>query len=156
MPLSAGSRLDRADLAGRIVFALHPHQSLFDVPAEAVVPLPDGVPPARAVLAANMETALNAVWDAAPGRPTASPLSARAWSARWLAFLLRRLAPGADVTLVDINPSRAELARGAWRAILPRPTRRRPIAISSCMPAPPRRDSPPRSTSPATRPPCWS
>ena len=54
-------------LLGRTVFALHPHQSLFNVPASAAVVLPDGVPPQRAVLAANMETALNAVWDAAPG-----------------------------------------------------------------------------------------
>jgi threonine dehydrogenase-like Zn-dependent dehydrogenase len=53
-------------LHDRIVFALHPHQSAFILPAKAVVPLPDGLPPARAVLAANMETALNAVWDAAP------------------------------------------------------------------------------------------
>src|SRR5664279_1084741 len=55
-----------AELRGRLVFALHPHQSLFNVPAEAVVPIPDRVPPARAVLAANMETALNAMWDARP------------------------------------------------------------------------------------------
>ena len=51
-----------AELKTRAVFALHPHQSAFTLPADAVVPVPDGVPPARAVLAANMETALNAVW----------------------------------------------------------------------------------------------
>src|SRR5262249_24651241 len=52
-----------AELAGRVVFALHPHQSRFVLPATAVTPVPDGVPPRRAVLAANMETALNATWD---------------------------------------------------------------------------------------------
>lgn len=52
------------DLLGRTVFVLHPHQSRFVVPAEAAVPLPDGLPPARAVLAASMETALNGLWDA--------------------------------------------------------------------------------------------
>src|ERR1700704_3800051 len=56
-----------AELQGRLGFALHPHQGVFNVPAEAVVPVPESVPAARAVLAANMETALNAVWDAAPG-----------------------------------------------------------------------------------------
>ena len=66
-PRSAGSRTGPAELVGRAVFALYPHQTLFNVPADAVVPLPDEVPPQRAVLAANMETALNAVWDAAPG-----------------------------------------------------------------------------------------
>jgi threonine dehydrogenase-like Zn-dependent dehydrogenase len=34
------------------------------VPSDAVVPLPDDVPAARAVLGANAETALNAIWDA--------------------------------------------------------------------------------------------
>ena len=66
---AVAGRVERgpAELDGRIVFALHPHQDVFIVPAEALVPVPDGVPAARAVLAANMETALNAVWDAAPG-----------------------------------------------------------------------------------------
>lgn len=51
-------------LLGRNVFALHPHQTRFRLPAEAVVPLPPTVPPERAILAANAETALNAIWDA--------------------------------------------------------------------------------------------
>lgn len=56
-------------LQGRDIFCLHPHQTRFRVPAEAVTPLPEGVPSERAVLAANAETALNAIWDAqlAPG-----------------------------------------------------------------------------------------
>ncbi len=53
-----------APLLGREVFCLHPHQTRFRVPAEAVVPLPAGVPSGRAVLGANAETALNAIWDA--------------------------------------------------------------------------------------------
>jgi threonine dehydrogenase-like Zn-dependent dehydrogenase len=53
-------------LLGRTVFGLHPHQTYFDLPAEAAIPVPQDVPASRAVLAANMETALNATWDAAP------------------------------------------------------------------------------------------
>lgn len=49
---------------GERVFALHPHQDRFNLPAEAAHPLPPDLPPERAVLAANMETALNGVWDA--------------------------------------------------------------------------------------------
>src|SRR5262249_26019464 len=56
-----------AEWRQRVVFSLHPHQSLFTLPTQAVVPVPEDVPPRRAVLAANMETALNAVWDGAPG-----------------------------------------------------------------------------------------
>lgn len=53
-----------AELKGRDVFCLHPHQDRFVVPTSAVQPLPADVPAARAVLAANMETALNGLWDA--------------------------------------------------------------------------------------------
>ena len=52
------------DLVGRAVFVLHPHQDRFAAPAAMAVPLPAGVPLGRAVLGANMETALNIVWDA--------------------------------------------------------------------------------------------
>src|ERR1700691_4132551 len=97
-------------LQGRIVFALHPHQNLFDLPAEAVAPIPDGLPPARAVLAANMETALNAVWDAAPAAADNIAVVGAGVVGSLVAWLCGRI-PGARVTLVDIEPSRANLAR---------------------------------------------
>ena len=53
-------------LRGRVVFCLHPHQTRYVVPAAAVTPVPDDVPPTRAVLAGTVETAVNALWDAAP------------------------------------------------------------------------------------------
>ena len=98
-----------AELCGREVFALHPHQDAFVVPAAAVVPLPEEVPARRAVLAANAETALNALWDGAAlpgariaviGAGTIGALTA------WLAARL----PGAEVTLIDVRRSRAALA----------------------------------------------
>jgi threonine dehydrogenase-like Zn-dependent dehydrogenase len=92
------------------VFALHPHQSRFTLPAEAVVPVPENVPPARAVLAANMETALNAMWDAAPGPADRIAVIGAGVVGALVASLCGRL-PGARVMLVDIEPSRAELAR---------------------------------------------
>jgi hypothetical protein len=97
-------------LRDRIVFVLHPHQSLFNVAASAVVALPDGVPPTRAVLAANMETALNAVWDAAPGPADRITIVGAGVVGALVAFLCGGLA-GAQVTLVDIDPARAEIAR---------------------------------------------
>src|SRR5664280_1743707 len=98
------------ELQDRIVFALHPHQSVFTLPAEAVVPIPDRLPPARAVLAANMETALNAIWDAAPGPADRIAIVGAGVVGSLVAYLCGRL-PGAEVTLVDINPARAELAQ---------------------------------------------
>jgi len=99
-----------AELEGRIVFSLHPHQDVFTLPAAAVCPVPDDVPPARAVLAANMETALNAVWDGAPGPADGVAVV----GGGLLGLLVARLCacmPGTEVTVVDIAPAREELAR---------------------------------------------
>ena len=93
---------------GASVFALHPHQTLFDVPAEAAVPVPSTVPPSRAVLAANMETALNGVWDAGDRFEKVAVVGAGVVGAL-TGFVCRKLAC-ADVTLVDINPARAAIA----------------------------------------------
>jgi 2-desacetyl-2-hydroxyethyl bacteriochlorophyllide A dehydrogenase len=94
---------------GQGVFALHPHQDRFAAPSSTVVPLPPGLPPGRAVLAANMETALNVVWDggAAPGDHIAVVGAGTVGAlAGWLCARI----PGTEVTLVDVNPARAALA----------------------------------------------
>jgi threonine dehydrogenase-like Zn-dependent dehydrogenase len=98
-----------ARLQGRLVFALHPHQTAFNLPAGAATPLPEGLPARRAVLAANMETALNALWDAAPGPADRIAVVGAGVVGALAAFLCARL-PGAHVALVDIDPSRAALA----------------------------------------------
>ena len=98
-----------ADMIGRTGFVLHPHQNLFDVPLDAVAIVPDAVPPRRAVLAANMETALNAVWDGAPGPADRIAIVGAGVVGALLAFLCGRL-PGAAVTLVDVNADRAAIA----------------------------------------------
>jgi NADPH:quinone reductase-like Zn-dependent oxidoreductase len=98
------------DLLNRIVFTLHPHQTLFTVPAEAAFLLPDDVSPQRAVLAANMETALNGVWDAAPGPADRIAIVGGGVVGLLAAYLCARL-PGTEVTVVDVAPSRAQLAR---------------------------------------------
>src|SRR5262249_20754659 len=55
-----------AELRGRTVFCLYPHQTSYVVPAGAVSLVPMDVPASRAVLAGTVETAVNALWDAAP------------------------------------------------------------------------------------------
>lgn len=96
-------------LAGRTVFVLHPHQDRFVAPAAMAVPLPAGLPPRRAVLAANAETALNVVWDAgvAPGdRVAVVGAGVVGALAGWIAARI----PGTEVTLVDVTPRRAAVA----------------------------------------------
>ena len=97
------------NLVGRAVFALHPHQSRFVLSAGAVTPVPDGVPPRRAVLAANMETALNAVWDAAPGPAGRIAVVGAGVVGALVSWQCARIA-GTQVTLVDVRSSRVALA----------------------------------------------
>lgn len=94
---------------GKVVFALHPHQTAFLLGANAALPLPARVPPARAVLAANMETALNAIWDGAPGPGDRIAVVGAGTVGSLCGYLCGRL-PGAEVTLVDVEAGRAELA----------------------------------------------
>lgn len=96
-------------LRGKTVFVLHPHQTTFNAAASATVELPEDLPPQRAVLAANMETALNGVWDAAPGPADRIAVVGAGAVGSLVAYLCGRI-PGTDVTLVDVNPGRAELA----------------------------------------------
>ncbi|HEY4405169.1 MAG TPA: zinc-binding alcohol dehydrogenase [Xanthobacteraceae bacterium] len=97
-------------LQGRIVFALHPHQSVFAVASDLVVPVPAQVPPARAVLAANMETALNAVWDGAPGPSDRIAVVGGGVVGLLVARLCARM-PGTQVTVVDIVEQRKEIVQ---------------------------------------------
>ena len=106
---AAVGRVEAGELAGKTVFALHPHQCAFNVAAGAAVPLPEGVTPQRAVLAANMETALNAVWDAGAGPADRITVVGAGVVGALVSYLCGRLA-GADVTLIDIDPSRAAVA----------------------------------------------
>jgi threonine dehydrogenase-like Zn-dependent dehydrogenase len=99
-----------AEWRNRNVFALYPHQSVFNFAAEAAILIPRDVPLARAALAANMETALNAMWDASPAPADNIAIVGAGVVGSLVAWLCRRL-PGARVTLIDIEPSRATLAR---------------------------------------------
>ena len=97
-------------LIGRPAFVLHPHQTLFNVPLRNVLPLSDNLPVQRAVLAANMETALNALWDGTPGPADRVAVVGAGVVGILVAFLCSSLA-GAEVTLIDVDPTRAEIAR---------------------------------------------
>jgi Zn-dependent alcohol dehydrogenase len=98
-----------ASLRGRTVFCLYPHQTSYVVPAHAVAVVPDAVPPARAVLAGTVETAVNALWDAAPLVGDRVTVVGAGMVGCAVARLLGRIA-GVRVTLVDIDPSRRMIA----------------------------------------------
>ncbi|MER6113719.1 zinc-dependent alcohol dehydrogenase [Streptomyces hirsutus] len=96
-------------LVGRTVFCLYPHQTRYVVPASAVTPVPDTVPARRAVLAGTVETAVNALWDAAPLIGDRIAVVGGGMVGSSVAALLARF-PGVRVQLVDADPARAKTA----------------------------------------------
>lgn len=98
-----------AALRGRRVFCLYPHQDFYVAPAAAVLAVPDAVADERAALAANMETALNALWDAGPLLGDRLAIVGAGVVGCLVASLAAKL-PGTRVELIDTDPRRAALA----------------------------------------------
>ena len=111
-----------AALVGQTVFCLYPHQDRYRVPATAVTLLPEGLPPGRAVLAANMETAVNGLWDGLPAvgdRIAVVGLGVVGLLVAWLASRI----PGTRVTAIDTNPGRRAVAESLGLSFCCRPGR---------------------------------
>ncbi|MFD5700189.1 zinc-dependent alcohol dehydrogenase [Streptomyces lasiicapitis] len=100
-----------AELVGKAVFSLYPHQTRFHVPAGALTAVPDAVPPERAVLAGTVETALTALWDAPPRIGDRIAVVGAGMVGCSVAAVLARF-PGLRVQLVDVDPGRAAVATG--------------------------------------------
>ena len=98
------------ELIGKQVFCLHPHQDYFHAPETMLIPLPDAVPAQRATLAASMETALNAHWDAGTGPGDKILVIGAGIVGLLTAHLAKRIA-GCHVTVTDIDPGRAAIAQ---------------------------------------------
>jgi threonine dehydrogenase-like Zn-dependent dehydrogenase len=98
-----------AHLLGRTVFCLYPHQTAYVVPAEAVAVVPDDVPPSRAVLTGTVETAVNALWDAAPLIGDRVTVVGAGMVGCCVARLLAKF-PGVRVSVVDVDPARSDVA----------------------------------------------
>ena len=96
------------DLRDRTVFCLYPHQTAYVVPAADVLPVPGQVPPERAVLAGAVETAVNALWDAAPLVGDRITVVGAGMIGCCVARLLTRF-PAVDVAVVDVDPAKAEV-----------------------------------------------
>lgn len=94
---------------GRIGFALHPHQSATALPPSEVTLLPDDVPPRRAALAANMETALNVVWDSGASLGDSVLVVGAGVVGLLVARLLART-PGVEVIVADVDPGKRAVA----------------------------------------------
>ena len=94
-----------AEWLGKCVFVLHPHQDRFDAPVGMLSEIPANIPPRRATLAANMETALNALWDSGAGPGDRIAVVGAGVVGLLVAALAARL-PGAEVTVMDVAEER--------------------------------------------------
>lgn len=103
-------RVSEGELAGTNVFVLHPHQTQFRVDPEDLHVLPEGLSPEKAILAANMETALNITWDSQASAGDKIAVIGAGVIGLLVAYLLAKL-PGSDVTVIDKNPNRFEIAK---------------------------------------------
>lgn len=95
---------------GQVVFCLHPHEDYFNIPEEAAFPVPETVPASRAILAANVETAVNGCWDAGilPGdRVMIIGAGVIGLLTGWLCARI----PGTEVIIVDLDPAKARIAQ---------------------------------------------
>jgi len=123
------------DLTGRPVFALVPHQSRYVVPVEALVPVPEGVPPRRAVLAGAVETAVNVLWDAAPLVGDRVVVVGAGMIGCAIARVARGI-PGIGVTLIDVDPAKERLARALGADFMLAPTPPQPEPEIQTQPQP--------------------
>ena len=106
---SAVGRVAEGEKSGQLVFGLFGHQTSFRLPSDMLFALPGGVEAKRAILAANMETALNIVWDSGAGLGDKIVVIGAGVVGSLTAYLLAQI-PGTEVTLVDLNPQRARIA----------------------------------------------
>jgi threonine dehydrogenase-like Zn-dependent dehydrogenase len=101
-------RAGPAPLLGRRVFCLHPHHDAFIAPASMCIPVPDTVPDHRAALAANMETAVNVMWDARPLVGERALVVGAGVVGLLVTFLLSRI-PGIDLAVCDLDAARGAI-----------------------------------------------
>lgn len=106
---SAVGTVMEGELTGKNVFALHPHQESFRMHRDRLSLVPENVPPERAVLASNMETALNILWDSQAGAGDHIGVVGAGVVGALVGYLAAQM-PGARVTLVDTNQARSSLA----------------------------------------------
>ena len=97
------------DLKSRDVFCLHPHQDRFVAPLSMLVPVPENVPARRAILAANMETALNGMWDSGVEEQSRIVVVGAGIVGLMIAHLGVHMLKS-NVTVVDIAPERRAIA----------------------------------------------
>jgi threonine dehydrogenase-like Zn-dependent dehydrogenase len=99
----------KPSLVGKTVHLMHPHQNFAIVPAEHLTIVPDSVPSQRAVLASNMETAVNAIWDSGISFGERIIICGFGVIGASIAILASQI-PSTRVVIHETNPNRKNVA----------------------------------------------
>lgn len=102
---------------GDHVFALAPHGDLHLLPSNRVRPLQRAIPATRAVLAANLETAVNSVWDS--GMSIGDRVNIFGAGIVGLLIAWLSIKAGADVSIVEPSEPRRVFASRLGVAVAP-------------------------------------
>ena len=107
------------EILGKKVHLLHPHQDYCRVQASELTVLPGEVPPLRATLASNLETALNSIWDSGVSVGDRVLVVGFGIIGSLTARLLQSIA-GVEVWVYDLDAQRSELASASGFHIVDR------------------------------------
>ncbi len=102
-----GHVISGGELQGKLVHVMHPHQDYSLVEEKAAYVLPDELDPRLATLISNMETAVNAVWDAQIELGDRILIQGYGLIGALIASVLKQY-PGLDLQVLDIDPKRKQ------------------------------------------------
>lgn len=103
-----GEVISEGEFQGEKVHVMHPHQDFAVVYTNDVRVLPRDIDPKLATLISNMETAVNAVWDAQVELGDRVLIQGYGTIGALVASILQKY-PGLDLHVHDIDPQKAEL-----------------------------------------------
>ena len=96
------------NLLNKMVYTMFPHQSMYVLKTSFATLIPDHIPHKRALLTANMETAINAVWDSNPSIGDKTYVIGCGVVGILMAYVLSKTF-GVKVTLIDKDNSKSKL-----------------------------------------------
>lgn len=97
-------------LVNRYVYTLYPHQTQYVLPLEELTFIPKLIPIKRCLLTANMETAINAMWDTLPTCGDKILIIGAGIVGFLMAYILMTII-GIEILLIDTDKEKSKIAK---------------------------------------------
>ena len=97
-------------MMNKMVYTMFPHQSMYILKSSLATLIPSHIPYKRALLTANMETAINAMWDSQPSIGDNTYVIGAGIVGILMAYVLSSTF-GIKVTVIDNNASKKKLCK---------------------------------------------